>query len=79
MKLCLQIYKKYNWQHASAELAICTACVEGRQVEPRALLHALHHHTLQAKIILVDFNLVVSIQTTKLPNRQPPSNFPAIQ
>ena len=25
----LQIYKKQNWQHASAELATCTARVEG--------------------------------------------------
>ena len=25
-----QIYKKYNWQHASTELDICTAHIEGR-------------------------------------------------
>ena len=36
-----QIYKKYNWQRASAELAICTARVEGCRVDARALLHAL--------------------------------------
>ena len=30
--MSLQIYKKYNWQCASAELAICTARVEGRRV-----------------------------------------------
>ena len=35
------LHKKYNWQRASTELAICTACIEGRRVEPRSLLHAL--------------------------------------
>ena len=62
-----QIYKKYNWQRGSAELAKCTARVEGHRVEPRALLHALRHYALQAKIILEDFNLAVSIQ---IPNCQ---------
>ena len=38
-----QIYKKYKWQHAIATLAIYTAFIEGRQVGPRVLLHALHH------------------------------------
>ena len=60
------IYKKYNWQCAGAELAICTACVEG----PKALLHALRH-VLGAKILLVDFNLAVSTPTAKLPNLIP--------
>ena len=70
-----QIYKKYNWQCASAELAICTAHVERRRVEPRVLLHALCHYALQAKIILVDFNLTVSTQTTKPPNLIRPVKF----
>ena len=35
-----QIYKKYNWQHASVELGICTARVEGHRAGQRALLHA---------------------------------------
>ena len=35
-----QIYKKYNWQHASTELAICTDRIEGRQVG-----HALRYYT----------------------------------
>ena len=62
-----QIYKKYNWWRASAELAISTAHVEGRHMEPRALLHALCHYALQAKIILVDFNFAFQ---PRLPNRQ---------
>ena len=38
----MQMYKKYNWQRAGPQLAtcICTACVEGRQVDSRELLHA---------------------------------------
>ena len=56
---------------ASAELAICTACVEGCWAEPRALLHALHHYALQAKITLTNFNLPLSTQTTKLSNLIP--------
>ena len=40
----------------------------GCQVEPRMLLHALHHYTLWANIILADFNLAVSTQAAKLPN-----------
>ena len=35
------------------------------------LLHALHHYTLWAKIILGDFNLAVSTQVAKLPNLIP--------
>ena len=38
--ISLQIYKKYYWQCASAELVICTAHIEECRVEPRALLHA---------------------------------------
>ena len=33
------IYKKYTWQGASAESAICTARAEGNQAGPRVLLH----------------------------------------
>ena len=42
----------YNWQCAGAELATCTARVEGRQAGPRAcaLLHKLHHYALRVKI-----------------------------
>ena len=67
----------YNWQHAGAELAISTAHVEGCKAGPRALLHALCHYTLQAKMILVDFNLAVS---TRLPTAKfnSLSNFLAI-
>ena len=46
---------KYNWQCASAKLAIWTAHVEGYRVGPRALLHALRHYTLRAKTTLTDF------------------------
>ena len=53
-----QIYKKDNWQCASAELDKCTARVEGCQAGPRVLLHTLHHYALRPKIILVDFNYV---------------------
>ena len=42
--------KKYNWQCASGKLAICAARIEGSQAGPRALLHELHHYTLQVKI-----------------------------
>ena len=59
----------------STELAICTARIEGCRVEPRALLHALCHYTLRAKIILADFNLAVSTQTAKLPNLIPRQIF----
>ena len=62
------VCKKYNWQRASVKLAICTACVEECWVGPRALLHALHHYVLRAKIMLVDFNLAVSTPTAKPPN-----------
>ena len=72
-----QIYKKYNWQRASAELAICTARVEGHQVEPRALLYALRHYArCRRKMILADFNLPVSTQMAKF---KLPPNFPAIR
>ena len=38
-------------------------------MEPRALLHTLHHYKLQVKIILAEFfSLAVSTQTAKLPN-----------
>ena len=60
----LQIYKKYNWQCASTVLVICKARVEGCPAVPRVLLHALHQYALQAKIVLADFNLVVSTLTT---------------
>ena len=42
--------------------------LEGRRAGLRALLHALHRYMLRAKIILVDFNLVVSTPTVKPPN-----------
>ena len=76
-----QIYKKYNWQCASTELAICTARVEvPGQVEPRVLLHALCHYALQTKIILADFNLAVSTQTSYQATKfNSLSNFPAIR
>ena len=60
-----QIYKKYNWPHASAELAICTARVEvlGTAKSTTACITSLH---VVGEIILADFNLAVSTQTTKL-------------
>ena len=54
--------------HMSYYITICTAHIEWCQAGPRALLHALHHYTLQAKIILADFNLEVTTPTTKPPN-----------
>ena len=48
----LQIYKKYNWQRVSDELAICTACEKGCQAGPSVLQHVVAG---MAKIILVDF------------------------
>ena len=70
----LKFYKKYNWQHAGAELAICTAREEGHWAGPRVLLHALCHYTLWVKI-LADFNLVVSTLTAKPPNLIPSQIF----
>ena len=63
----LKFYKKYNWQHAGAKLAICTAREEGRWAGPRVLLHALCHYTLWVKIF-ANFNLAVSTPTAKPPN-----------
>ena len=40
--VCWQIYKKYNWQRVSDELAICTACKIGCRAEPSALQHVLY-------------------------------------
>ena len=57
-----QIYKKQNWQRASAELATCTAHVEGCRTGPRALLHALCHYALSM------INLAVLTSTAKPPN-----------
>ena len=57
--------------HMWCYIAICTAHVEGRQAGPRALLHALHHYSLQAKTILADLNLAVTTPTAKLPNLIP--------
>ena len=56
----LKIYKKYNWQGAGSELAICTAHIEGCRAELRALRH---HYALRVKIRLADFNLVPQIYT----------------
>ena len=74
-----QIYKKYNRQHASAKLDICTARIEGCRAGPRALLHALCHYALRAwhraKILLADFNLAVSIPTAKPANLIPRQIF----
>ena len=39
--LSLQIYKKYNWQRVSDELAICTACEKQHWAGPSALQHVL--------------------------------------
>ena len=64
-----------NWQHAGAELAVCTAHIVGHQAGPRALLHALRHYTLRAKTKLVGFNLGVSTLTTKPPNLIPRQIF----
>ena len=70
-----QIYKKYNWQCANVELAICTACIEGRWAGPRVILHALLHDVLRSKIVVADFNLAVSTPTTKPPNLFPRQIF----
>ena len=51
-----QIYKKYNWQRASAELAICIATRRGVPGGPKS---ATACNTCGRKIILVDLNLAV--------------------
>ena len=50
-----QIYKKYNWQRVSDELAICTACEKGRWAGPIALQHVLRLTRCAAKNIIGDF------------------------
>ena len=70
-----QIYKKYNWQRASVELAVCITHIEGRQAGLRVLQHALRLYALRTKIILVDFNLAVSAPTAKPPNLIPRQIF----
>ena len=77
--MSLQIYKKYNWQQASAKLVICTAHIEGHRAGPRALLHALHHYALRAKIKLADFNLAILRPDRQITKFNFPSNFLAIQ
>ena len=69
------------WGQTATELAICTARIEAPGwVEPRALLHALCHYALQTEIILADFNLVVSTQTSYQAIKfNSLSNFPAIR
>ena len=44
-----------------------SSCVEGHWTGSGALLHALHNYMLRAKIILADFNLVVSTTTAYPP------------
>ena len=77
--MSLQIYKeyKYNWQHASSELAIHVriARIEGCWAGLRAVLHALRHYALRAKIILADFNSAVSTPTAKPLNLIPRQIF----
>ena len=70
----LKFYKKYNWQHTGAEVAICTAHEEGCWAGPRVLLHALCHYMLWVKIF-ADFNLAVSTLTAKPPNLIPRQIF----
>ena len=61
-----QVYKNYNWQHASAELAICTACVEGCRWSIQCYcMHYMITCVVGESIILADFNLAVSTQTAK--------------
>ena len=49
----LQTCKKYNWQCASAELAICTAHIEGCWVGPNCMYYIIMHWGV--KITLPDF------------------------
>ena len=68
--------EKYNGQCAGTKPAISTAHVVGHQVGPRVPLHAFCHYVLWAKMILVNFNLAVSIPTPlKLPNLIPRQIF----
>ena len=69
--MSLQIYKKYNWQRVSDELAIYTACEKGWRAGPIALQHVLCLTCCAAKIILANFNLEVSAPTAKPPNLNP--------
>ena len=73
--MSLQIYKKYNWQCVSDELATCKACEKGRRAGPIALQHVLRLTRCAAKIILANFNLAVSTPTAKPPNLNPRQIF----
>ena len=73
-------YKKCNWYIigsvlAPSQLYIQLAQRSAYMAGPRVLLHALHHYALQAKIILVNFNLAVSTPTAKPPNLIPHQLF----
>ena len=70
------IYKKYNWQCASAELEIHTTRVDRCRAGPRVLLHTLHHYTLEHKNRFQFGSFNPDHQTAKFNS---PSNFPAIR
>ena len=67
----LQIYKKYNWQRVSDELAMWGA---GWDQECYSMYYVLHVAGTD-KIILADFNLAVSTPTAKPPNLNPRQIF----
>ena len=71
-----KIYKKYNWQCTSDEQAKCTTRVEGCQAG-RQECYCMHYVIIHGKrkIVLADFNLMVSIPATKLPNLIPRQIF----
>ena len=51
----------------------------GGAKSPRALLHALHHYALRAKIILTDFNLACFNPDRQTAKFKSLPNFPAIR
>ena len=65
-----QIYKKYNWQCVSNELVQLVKRGAGWGQERYGVYYVLHVAGA-AKIILLDFNLVVSTPTAKPPNLDP--------
>ena len=67
--MSLQI--NFTRNKTGSELVICTACVEGPK-------KSYGHGALQAKIILADFNLVVSTPTAKPPKLIPHQNLDGI-
>ena len=74
-------FTKYKLQCIDAKVAtICTGHIKGCKAGPRALLHALCHHALRPKkIILADFLFGGFNPNRQITKCSSPSNYPAIR